>query len=258
MSHDTTTSARAFSASELARELGGFQLGPLSFSICRGEWLSLMGPSGSGKTSLLRCLNLLDVPNSGSITMSPGLSFSFGTRMRLATPDVLSLRKSVGMIFQFAALWPFRTVLENLVDAPVRVLRTHRHVAEGNALSLLDQLGVQHLARRRPGQISGGECQRVAIARALMMEPEVLLCDEITSGLDPIAEAMILDLLQEERQRRQLCVVFATHRYAAALRHADYVAVLEAGKIVEHSTAAAFCGAPTSMVGREFKRLSSI
>ena len=160
----------------------------------QGETLVLLGPSGAGKSSLLRVLNLLEMPRSGTLNIA-GNHFDF-----TKTPSdkaIRDLRRNVGMVFQQYNLWPHLTVQQNLIEAPCRVLGLSKDQALARAEKLLERLRLKPYSDRYPLHLSGGQQQRVAIARALMMEPQVLLFDEPTAALDPEITAQIVSIIRE-------------------------------------------------------------
>jgi ABC-type polar amino acid transport system ATPase subunit len=203
----------------------------ISLTIEPGQTVALIGPSGGGKSTLLRCLNGLNAFDTGEIhvgphVLSPG---GVGTRHGSAARQV---RRLLGMVFQDFQLFPHLTALQNVIEAPVRVLGQSRAAAERRGLELLERVGLAERARAYPRQLSGGQKQRVAIARALAMEPRGLLCDEITSALDPELKWEVLEVL-EALKREGLTLVTVTHEIGFARRAADRVVVLAEGRIIE-------------------------
>ena len=201
-----------------------------------GETLVLLGPSGAGKSSLLRVLNLLEMPRSGTLQIA-GNQFDFQKK-----PDekaIRELRQNVGMVFQQYNLWPHRTVLDNLLEAPCRVLGLSKEAAMARAEKLLTRLRLKDYANRYPLHLSGGQQQRVAIARALMMEPQVLLFDEPTAALDPEITAQIVSIIRELAQTN-ITQVIVTHEVEVARKTASRVVYMENGHIVEQGDASHF------------------
>jgi len=201
-----------------------------------GETLVLLGPSGAGKSSLLRVLNLLEMPRSGQLQIA-GNQFDFSN-----TPGekaIRSLRQNVGMVFQQYNLWPHLTVLQNLIEAPCRVLGLSRDQALARAEKLLTRLRLTDFANRFPLHLSGGQQQRVAIARALMMEPQVLLFDEPTAALDPEITAQIVSIIRELASTG-ITQVIVTHEVEVARKTASRVVYMENGRIVEQGDASHF------------------
>ncbi|MGL9774308.1 MAG: arginine ABC transporter ATP-binding protein ArtP [Sodalis sp. (in: enterobacteria)] len=206
-----------------------------------GKTLVLLGPSGAGKSSLLRVLNLLEMPRDGELDIA-GNHFDFSR-----APDVKSiraLRQNVGMVFQ-QYLWPHLTVRQNLIEAPCRVRGLDRPAANARADELLERLRLTDYADRFPLHLSGGQQQRVAIARALMMEPQVLLFDEPTSALDPKITAQIVSIIRELAQSGSTQVI-VTHEVEAARKTASRVVYMKNGRIVEQGAAGHFAQPQTS------------
>ncbi|MFZ4832642.1 arginine ABC transporter ATP-binding protein ArtP [Rouxiella sp. Mn2063] len=208
----------------------------INLSCAAGETLVLLGPSGAGKSSLLRVLNLLEMPRSGSLQIA-GNTYNFQKK-----PDeksIRELRQNVGMVFQQYNLWPHRTVLDNLLEAPCRVLGLSKDVALKRADTLLTRLRLKDFADRYPLHLSGGQQQRVAIARALMMEPQVLLFDEPTAALDPEITAQIVSIIRELASTG-ITQVIVTHEVEVARKTASHVVYMENGRIVEQGDATCF------------------
>src|SRR5947209_3848400 len=201
----------------------------ISLTLNAGETVALIGPSGGGKSTLLRCLNGLNSFDAGEIHVGSHVLRS-GNGSRAA--DVKQVRRLLGMVFQDFQLFPHLTARENITLAPQRVLgMPHKEAAE-LGLRLLGRVGLGDHADAYPGQLSGGQKQRVAIARALAMQPRGLLCDEITSALDPELKSEVLAVL-EDLKREGLTLIMVTHEIGFARRAADRVLVLADGKIVE-------------------------
>ncbi|MGL4269549.1 MAG: arginine ABC transporter ATP-binding protein ArtP [Plesiomonas sp.] len=214
----------------------------ISFECHAGETLVLLGPSGAGKSSLLRVLNLLEVPKSGTLHIA-GMQFDLARE-----PDsrsVRELRQNVGMVFQQYNLWPHLTVMENLTEAPCRVLKLNKAQAQNRANILLERLRLTPHAGRYPLHLSGGQQQRVAIARALMMEPQVLLFDEPTAALDPEITAQVVSIIKELAQTG-ITQVIVTHEVEVAKKVASQVIYMEQGHIIEQGDAACFSQPQTS------------
>lgn len=199
----------------------------VSARIGAGETVALIGPSGGGKSTLLRCINGLATFDGGRITVG-GHALTPG-----ASRDVLGdVRRLFGMIFQDFQLFPHFTALENVIEAPMHVRGINRSEAVDRAMTLLKRVGLAERAGNYPRELSGGQKQRVAIARALAMEPRGLLCDEITSALDPELKAEVLDVLLDLKAEG-LTLVVVTHEMHFARRAADRVLLFAEGKIVE-------------------------
>ncbi len=196
----------------------------------------LLGPSGAGKSSLLRLLNLLDIPDSGQLTIA-GEHFSFpDARTSQLQKRAQQLRSKVGMVFQQYHLWPHLTVEQNLLEAPLKVLGMDKTKAQDKAGYLLSQLKLSDKRQAWPGALSGGQQQRVAIARALMMNPSVLLFDEPTAALDPEITKEVAEIILQLGQTG-ITQVVVTHEVGFARRVATRVAYLEQGRLVEYGDA---------------------
>ncbi len=194
-----------------------------------GETVALLGPSGGGKSTLLRCLNGLNHFDAGEIQIG---AHALRPGVRANRTELPMVRRSFGMIFQDFQLFPHLTALENVLEAPTQVLRMARATAEAKAKVLLDRVGMGQHLHAYPQRLSGGQKQRVAIARALAMEPRGLLCDEITSALDPEIKNEVLEVL-EDLKKDGLTILLVTHEIGFARRAADRVLVLCDGRILE-------------------------
>jgi len=217
----------------LHTELGGRPvLRGVDLEAERGKVLAVVGSSGVGKTTLLRALNYLTPFTAGEVVVA-GLRLRPGMCERADAAELRAVRRQVGMVFQTFHLFPHLTALENVTEAPLRVLGLAAHAAEERARTLLERVGLTAQADAMPQTLSGGQQQRVAIARALAMEPVVLLLDEPTSALDPRLTADVLAVVSDLAAGGQTMVV-VTHVVSFARRVADHVAVLADGRIVEH------------------------
>ncbi len=201
----------------------------VSLTIPPGETVALLGPSGGGKSTLLRCLNGLNTFDEGEIQVGPHRLHP-GTRHRAG--EVQQVRRGFGMIFQDFQLFPHLSVLDNVIEAPIRVANVPVMEAKLRARGLLERVGMLAHEGAYPQQLSGGQKQRVAIARALAMEPRGLLCDEITSALDPELKAEVLNVLADLK-RDGLTLILVTHEMGFARKAADRVVVLCEGRILE-------------------------
>ena len=202
-----------------------------------GDTVVLLGPSGAGKSTLIRTLNLLEVPKSGELSIANN---DFNLSNAMANPKAIrQLRQDVGMVFQQYHLWPHLTVIENLIEAPMKVRGVSENEAKADAMELLKRLRLEQLADRFPLHLSGGQQQRVAIARALMMKPQVLLFDEPTAALDPEITAQVVDIIKE-LQETGITQVIVTHEVNVAQKVATKVVYMEQGKIVEIGAADCF------------------
>ena len=206
-------------------------LNDVSLNVAEGAVMALVGPSGGGKSTLLRCINLLEIPTSGSVQIA-GDRLAFHPGGRVSTKSVQLLRRHTGMVFQNFQLFPHRTVIENVTEGLTTVLKWPKERARERAMMLLEKVGLAHKADVWPSTLSGGQQQRVAIARALAPSPKVLLCDEPTSALDPELSGEVVDVLAQ-LAREGTTMVMATHDLRLASKIANEVIVLDAGVIVE-------------------------
>lgn len=196
-------------------------------SIEEKKVVVIIGPSGSGKSTLLRCMNYLEEPTSGDITVD---------NMKLDKhADINKIRENIGMVFQRFNLFPHMTVLENIVLAPTKVLKISRDEAISTAMDLLQRVGLKEKANSYPSQLSGGQQQRVAIARALAMKPKVMLFDEPTSALDPEMVTEVLDVMKSLANQGMTMVV-VTHEMGFAREVGDRVLFVDEGRIIEEGT----------------------
>ena len=210
-------------------------LNGISVSIREGSVTALVGPSGGGKSTLLRCINLLEIPTSGRVRIGEeAISFSPGRRVPFA--EVQKLRRQTGMVFQSFQLFPHRTALGNVVEPLVTVLKWPYSKAVERADALLAKVGMAHKRDAWPAELSGGQQQRVAIARALAPSPRVLLCDEPTSALDPELAGEVIEVLVG-LAREGTTMVIATHDLRLAAGIAHEVVFLDAGEVVEKGEA---------------------
>ena len=194
-----------------------------------GDVVVLLGPSGAGKSTLIRTLNLLEVPQSGELSIANN---QFDLSANNDPKQIRQLRRDVGMVFQQYHLWPHMTVLQNLIEAPMKILGISETEAKQQAMELLQRLRLAEHAARFPLNLSGGQQQRVAIARALMMKPQVLLFDEPTAALDPEITAQIVSII-EELQQTGITQVIVTHEVNVAKKVATKVVYMERGHIIE-------------------------
>ena len=217
-------------------------LNNISLDVAPGETVALIGPSGGGKSTLLRCLNCLNTFEAGQIHVGPHVLQPDGSGK---VPGAVrqQVRRLLGMIFQDFQLFPHLSALQNVIEAPVHVLRRDLEEARERGLKLLERVGLAARSHAYPHQLSGGQKQRVSIARALAMEPRGLLCDEITSALDPELKGEVLDVL-EDLKREGMTLLMVTHEIGFARRAADRVVVLAGGKIVENGPPSQVIDAP--------------
>ena len=217
-------------------------LNGISVMIREGSVTALVGPSGGGKSTLLRCINLLEIPTSGQVRIGED-SVNFQPSLRVPFGEVQKLRRKTGMVFQNFQLFPHRTALGNVIEPLVTVLRWPHQKAVARADELLAKVGMAHKRDAWPSELSGGQQQRVAIARALAPSPRVLLCDEPTSALDPELAGEVIEVLVD-LAREGTTMVIATHDLRLAAGIAHEVVFLEAGEVVEKGSASRIFSAP--------------
>ena len=196
--------------------------------IYRGEKIAVIGPSGSGKSTFLRCINLLEEPNSGEIVVD-------GTNIMDKDCDINKMRRKMGMVFQQFNLFPHMTVLKNITIAPMKLKKATKDNAQKKAMELLERVGLVEKANAYPSQLSGGQKQRIAIARALAMEPEIMLFDEPTSALDPEMVGEVLEVMTD-LAKAGMTMVVVTHEMGFAREVSDRVVFMDSGKILEEGT----------------------
>ena len=192
----------------------------------------IIGSSGSGKSTLLRCINLLEIPDSGVIKWENEI-LDFETK--ISKNVCQNFTKKTGMVFQSFNLFPHKTARENIIDAPITVLKKSKEIAVGEAVDLLKKVGLEDKKDSYPWQLSGGQQQRIAIARALAMKPEILLFDEPTSALDPELEADVLKLIRE-LAKENYTILVVTHNMAFARDVSDEVVFVDKGEILAHGS----------------------
>lgn len=225
----------------------------ISLTVAAGEVISLIGPSGSGKSTLLRCVNHLERIEQGSITVAGeliGYRREGDRAYELPKKKIARQRAQIGMVFQNFNLFGHKTALENIIEAPVHVLRIPRHEAEAAAADLLARVGLADKSHSYPHMLSGGQQQRVAIARALAMKPKVILFDEPTSALDPELVGEVLDVMRSLAAEGMTMMV-VTHEMSFAREVCNRIAFMDAGRIVE-------CGTPAEVLDNPaFERTSA-
>nr|WP_283808382.1 amino acid ABC transporter ATP-binding protein [Geovibrio thiophilus] len=204
----------------------------IDISVAKSEVVAVIGPSGSGKSTLLRCVNYLEEPTEGEIFIEGNLLNVKGMRRKEFQRHLNRIRTKVGMVFQQFNLFPHMTVLENVIEAPVHVLKKPRKQAEKAAEEILEKVGMLEKRDAYPKTLSGGQKQRVAIARALAMEPDIMLFDEATSALDPELVGEVLKTM-EDLAKEGMTMIVVTHEMDFARRVADRVVFIAEGKIVE-------------------------
>jgi polar amino acid transport system ATP-binding protein len=207
----------------------------VTLQVGRGEVLCIVGPSGSGKSTFLRCINHLEAVNAGRLYVDGelvGYREARGKLHELRPREAAKQRRDVGMVFQHFNLFPHRTALENIMEAPIHVKRVKKAAAQERARELLDRVGMAEKAKAYPAQLSGGQQQRVAIARALAMDPKLMLFDEPTSALDPELVGEVLGVMKKLASEGMTMVV-VTHEMGFAREVADQLVFMDAGVIVE-------------------------
>ena len=209
----------------------------IDLDIAPGEVCVILGPSGSGKSTLLRCLNLLEKISAGRVYVDGELlgyrEYAGGALSERHDKEIAAQRSRIGMVFQRFNLFPHMTALENVMEAPVQVLKRSKKEARAQALELLERVGLADRADHYPAELSGGQQQRVAIARALAMDPDIMLFDEPTSALDTTVQKQVLEELLMLRDTLHTAMIIITHNIGVARHLADRVAVLYKGEIVE-------------------------
>ncbi|MBW6420594.1 amino acid ABC transporter ATP-binding protein [Rhizobium sp. XQZ8] len=222
----------------------------ISLRFPEGSVTALVGPSGGGKSTLLRCINLLEIPTNGSVAIGEA-KLDFAPGRKVGWQKLQAIRRQTGMVFQNFQLFPHRTAIENVMEGLVTVLKWPREKARARAMELLTKVGMAHKADAWPATLSGGQQQRVAIARALAPSPRVLLCDEPTSALDPELSAEVVDVLGR-LATEGTTMVMATHDLRLASRIANHVVFLESGNVVESGSAEAIFSRPQHERTRQF------
>ncbi|MGL5863524.1 MAG: amino acid ABC transporter ATP-binding protein, partial [Phycicoccus sp.] len=207
----------------------------IDLEVARGEVVVLLGPSGSGKTTFLRCVNQLETIDGGRIWVDGelmGYDDRGGVLHHLTDKRVAAQRRDIGMVFQRFNLFPHKTALDNVAEAPVQVKRMPRAAARARAVELLEQVGLADKRAAYPAQLSGGQQQRVAIARALAMDPKLMLFDEPTSALDPELVGEVLGVMRTLAAAGMTMIV-VTHEMGFAREVADRVVFMDGGVVVE-------------------------
>ncbi len=246
----------ALSAEDVHKRFGSLEvLKGISLTAYRGDVTAIIGASGSGKSTFLRCLNLLEVPDSGRIRLG-GEQIAlkqdrYGRNQPADQRQVDRLRTRLGMVFQSFNLWTHRTVLENVIEAPVHVLKQPRREARARGLALLEKVGIADKANAYPMHLSGGQQQRAAIARALAMEPEVMLFDEPTSALDPELVGEVLRVMRRLAEEGRT-MILVTHEIGFAREVSNKVVFLHDGRVEEEGSPAQVLENPASERCRRF------
>lgn len=226
----------------------------IDLQVPRGSVTCLIGPSGSGKSTFLRCVNHLEQVNAGRLYVDGeliGYKEKDGVLYEISAKEAARQRADIGMVFQNFNLFPHRTVLDNIIEAPVHVKSQPPATAKKRAMELLEQVGLAHKADAYPVQLSGGQQQRVAIARAVAMQPKLMLFDEPTSALDPELVGEVLQVMRS-LAREGMTMLVVTHEIGFAREVADQVAFIDGGVIVEHGTPQQVIDNPQHNRTREF------
>lgn len=214
---------------DVRKAFGEFEvLKGASLTVTEGQVVCIIGPSGSGKSTLLRCINALVRIDGGSIRVG-----KFQVDRLLREKDLIGLRHQVSMVFQQYNLFPHKTVLDNIMMAPIKVLKEDPEAVRYRATRLLEKVHLTNKADAYPGELSGGQQQRVAIARALAMQPQVILFDEVTAALDPEMVSEVLAVIRDLAKEGLTCIM-VTHEMRFAEEIADHVFFTDRGVIVEH------------------------
>ncbi|KZE52863.1 amino acid ABC transporter ATP-binding protein [Brevibacillus parabrevis] len=216
----------------------------VTLEVAKGEVVVLIGASGSGKSTLIRCINFLEIKNGGDILIE-------GKSIDPKKDDLTKVRQKVGMVFQHFNLFPHKTVLENVMEAPLIAKKADKEQTKQEALQLLQKVGLSEKADVYPSSLSGGQKQRVAIARSLAMKPEIMLFDEPTSALDPELVGEVLETMKQLAQDG-MTMIIVTHEMGFAKEVADWVAFMNQGKIVEMARPEEIFNNPKEERTREF------
>jgi len=221
------------SAKDVHKSFGSLEvLKGVSMDVMKGECVCVIGPSGSGKSTFIRCINGLNDIQAGSITVE-------GQEVNDPKLDKLSLRKKVGMVFQQYNLFPHKNAIENIMMAPVLVLKEDKDEVEARARELIRKVRLEGKEQAYPGELSGGQQQRVAIARSLAMRPDVMLFDEVTAALDPETVKEVLVTIRDLAEEGMTCIL-VTHEMGFAREVANHIYFTDRGVIVEHGPPSTF------------------
>ena len=235
------------SLSEVHKSFGKVEvLKGISFDVNQGEIICIIGPSGSGKSTILRCINGLVEINSGSIHVA-----DFPVHQLKSDREKIRLRRIVSMVFQQYNLFPHRTALENVMMAPIHVLKQDPKEVKERAYQLLKKVRLQGKEKNYPAELSGGQQQRVAIARSLAMKPQVMLFDEVTAALDPETVKEVLVTIRELSEEGMTCLL-VTHEMGFAREVADKIHFMDRGVIVESAAPTEFFSKPKHERTKEF------
>ena len=235
----------AIKVENLHKSFGQLQvLQGISVEMKKGEVVAIIGPSGSGKSTFLRCLNLLEVPTSGRIYID-------GLEITAPRTDVRKIRQNIGMVFQHFNLFPHKTVLKNVMYAPMQVKGISEQEAREIGMNLLSKVGLANKADVYPSRLSGGQKQRVAIARALAMKPDMMMFDEPTSALDPEMVKEVLTVMRDLAESG-MTMAIVTHEMGFAREVANRIIFLDGGKLAEDAPPAEFFSSPKCDRAKQF------
>jgi polar amino acid transport system ATP-binding protein len=247
------TAAPVLNVVGLSKSFGpNLVLDDVSVQVAKGTTTCVLGPSGSGKSTLLRCINWLEKPDDGHVFLNGvRVGFRTGGSVAMSASELAAVRARMGMVFQHFNLWPHMSVLENLIEAPLRVKKMPREEAVAMAEKLLAKVDLSDKRDAYPARLSGGQQQRVAIARALAMSPKVLLFDEATSALDPELRREVL-LVMRQLALEGMTMLVVTHEMGFARHVGTRTVFMDKGEIVEEAPGAAFFDAPKTERARRF------
>ena len=216
----------------------------IDLQIPKGQVVTLIGPSGSGKSTILRCINGLEMPTSGTVTVD-------GVNITDPKADIQKVRRNIGMVFQHFNLFPHMTVMENMIYAPTHVAKVSKEEAQAKAMKLLKLVGLTEKADAYPSKLSGGQKQRIAIARALAMEPQIMLFDEPTSALDPEMVKEVLEVIKG-LAHTGITMALVTHEMGFAREVSDRICFIDDGQILEDTTPDQFFRQPATDRAKAF------
>ena len=216
----------------------------IDLQIPKGQVVTLIGPSGSGKSTILRCINGLEMPTSGTVTVD-------GVNITDPKADIQKVRRNIGMVFQHFNLFPHMTVMENMIYAPTHVAKVSKEEAQAKAMKLLELVGLTEKAEAYPNKLSGGQKQRIAIARALAMEPQIMLFDEPTSALDPEMVKEVLEVIKG-LAHTGITMALVTHEMGFAREVSDRICFIDDGQILEDTAPDQFFRQPATDRAKAF------
>jgi polar amino acid transport system ATP-binding protein len=253
LSIDDNTAPVVLQLNGISKSFGGTHvLRDVSLKVHQGETVCLLGPSGCGKSTLLRCINWLEVPDGGTVHVSnQRMGVRDGSAHKMTDAELARSRARIGMVFQHFALWPHLSVLHNVMEAPIHVLKRPRDEVRAEAESLLNRVGLADKMDAFPSRLSGGQKQRVGIARALAMKPDVLLFDEPTSALDPELVGEVLGVMRGLAEEGATMVI-VTHEMEFARQVASRIVFMDAGEVIETGHPEQFFAAPQTQRAQQF------